>query len=52
MTVRIIERLEMVDVEHHEGHWASVARTALAFGIEVSVEAAPIEEARQGIDLA
>jgi hypothetical protein len=48
VTVRVVDALEAVDVDHGEGGGLAVAGAALDLALEVLFEAAPVREPGEG----
>jgi hypothetical protein len=49
VTVRVVDALEAVDVDHGEGGGLAVAGAALDLALEVVFEAAPVREPGEGL---
>ena len=49
MTLRVVDRLQLVEVEDHERERPRVATAARNLGVEVLDERTPVEQVRQGI---
>src|SRR5271170_7282031 len=50
MTVAVVEQLEMVDIDHHQGKRLAIFVGPLPLAIERTIEAAPVSQTRQAVE--